>query len=160
MQKNDDKILQLKEEININRLLFGVLKDFTSPMESVSVMNYNRNMVGKAGEDRFYEYLKLILDPTVCEILWMNKLHESGQPYDFIIKIGLKVFYVDVKATKGNYLNDVYMSKREVKFSESIPNYYIARLYEWETDKGKLKAGNFNVRLSNFEGLVSVLKIT
>lgn len=162
MQKIDEKtkVVQLKEKINIKRLLNGVLKDFTTPIESISVGEYTRNKVGEAGEDMFYEYLNLILDDSVCEIFWMNKRSESGEPYDFIVKIGLETFYIDVKATKGPHSNDVYMSNRELEFSKKIPNYYIARLYEWETDKGKLRAGNFNVKVQPFSDLQHLIKIT
>jgi hypothetical protein len=160
-EKNENsKIIKIKEEVNLNRLFCGVLKNFTLPLESVSVGNYTRNKVGEAGEDMFYEYVKLILDPSVTEIIWMNKKSESGEPYDFIIKIGLTTIYLDVKATKGPYSNDVYMSNRELEFSKKIPNYYIARLYEWETDRGRLRAGNFNVKVQPFVELEHLIKIS
>jgi hypothetical protein len=148
-----------KYEVNKKRFLNGVVKEFTSPQESTSVYACNRAEVGRAGEQRYSEYLSVILDSDICIIDWVNKDGESGKPYDFKVIIGEEEFYVDVKATKGRYNNDVFLSKREKEFSSSINNYYVARLYEWETDKGKLRAGNFNVKLTSLDKLSNLIRI-
>jgi hypothetical protein len=162
----DEKITEITKtfrlEIMKNRLLNGVCKSLLDSNKTYSSVCQNTiNEIGSIGESLYNSYLIDILDTDMEDISidWVNEDAESGKPYDFKISIGNETFYIDVKSTKGKSENDIHMSKREYKFALNEPNYYIARLYEWETDRGKLRAGNFNVKVLNLYSVLHLLKI-
>lgn len=150
----------LRTQINQKRLLNGITKT-KEPLEYNSVLDCTRNEVGYEGEKSYNDYLNVILDKDFCDISWLNENQESGNPYDFIVRIGDSVsYYIDVKATKGRFDGPIFMSKRELEFAlENKESYFIARLFERETDKGKYRAGSFNVELVNINEVLNLIKI-
>lgn len=150
----------LRIELNKTRLQNGIGKN-KEPLEYKSVLDCTRNEVGYEGEKSYNDYLNVILDTSFCGITWLNEEGEKGLPYDFLISIGNNPpYYVDVKATKGRFDSPIFMSRRELNFAmENKESYYVARLFERETDKGKYRAGSFNVEFVNINAIMNLVKI-
>jgi hypothetical protein len=156
---HEENLRVFRENINKERFFEGVDKSQNPLLPFPEVSYKTVNEIGVSGESLYNHYLKSILDTGLTDIDWVNRFEESGKPYDFKISIGSDLYYVDVKCTKGKFGNVIYMSKREYLFALDTPNYYIARLYEMESDKGKLKAGDFNVSLNNLNSVLHIINI-
>lgn len=91
---------------------------------------------------------------------WVNEDNETGLPYDFIVKLDDTIFHIDVKATRGRINNSIYISKQELSFSQKPNiNYKIARLFSSDSDRGKVKAKEFNVVLTTIDDIKDLLII-
>lgn len=157
---NDELLFNFRINLNLTRLFNGITK-IRDPLDYNTVANATRNEVGYEGERSFNSYLLSVLDKDLCKVTWVNEIKESGKPYDFIVTLGnLHEYYIDVKSTKGSYDSSIYMTPRELDFSKGLGDkYYIARLYEGESDKGKFRAGAFNVKIVTVKDILSLLKI-
>ena len=92
----------------------------------------------------------------IYEINWVNQAHESGLPYDFLVKLKdpqtgeLTEMYIEVKATKSNQKALFEISSQEIKFAQEMKeNFHLYRVFN---------AGDMNaVRLSRLENLAQKL---
>lgn len=155
-------VLQFKikdHEINYKLLSKG-LTNSKKPSKNVEKVEASSNLdkIGRAGEIAFQNYLHEILDLKFCSINWVNKVYETKKPYDFEVTIGDKIFYIDVKTTRGSQTTPFYLSGPELKFAKSKKEYYlVARLSQFD-ELNRYKADSFNVRMIETSKLDGLLK--
>lgn len=93
-----------------------------------------REDVGRWCEEFVNEYLINQKD-KFSEVTWVNKVEESGKPYDFEIVESGKVKYIDVKGTPSGIKDLIYLSPNEWKFMfDKRENYSIYRVYNAGND--------------------------
>ena len=100
---------------------------------------------GEIGEEIVYNDIKKLKHKGKIE--WMNKDCESFKPYDFIIKKGNKIIYIDAKSTVCEKFNDPLpiISQNEEEFIFNLmPNerYYIARVYNARSENPTIEYFN------------------
>lgn len=162
---DENKLDDFRNYINLKRLTEGVSKDLfksENPTKSgrEDLTGLSIQDVGRLGEESFLNYLDSVLDKDYCTITWVNQFDEKGLPYDFLIKLGDLEYKVDVKTTRGNHSNDIFFSKKEYSFAlKNESQYFVARLFENSTDKGKLRAGVFNVKVQTLSEILHLIKI-
>lgn len=100
----------------------------------------NFAFVGKRGEELVNGYLEQQKKLHFVESFeWMNKSRESGLPYDFILN---KDQYVDVKATRFDFSQNIVFSNQEVGFAsqqKSDLTYSVYRIFDLIDTNANLK---------------------
>lgn len=95
--------------------------------------------IGERGEELIKEYLEKQKEiGNIAQYKWVNKNHESGLPYDFLINDKL---FVDVKSTDCNFEQSVFFSGDEIEFASSLSKneYSVFRVFDMKTETRKLK---------------------
>jgi hypothetical protein len=117
--------------------------------------------LGRQGEIAFWNYLHEILDTKVCSINWVNKMNETRKPFDFIITICGVEIYIDVKCTRSNFKQQLFLSSQERLFAASNSDrYFVARLYQFDSKADKrYKADSFNVKLLTYDQTIKQFKL-
>lgn len=155
----DRELYQKRYEENYDKFTKGVsLKELPNKELEGLGNSLTIDEIGRLGEQSYYEYLIEILDLDFCEVTWMNEKIESNKSFDFLVKIGKATFYVDVKTTRGNQDNKLYLSKSEIRFAKfRKPNYFVARLSMWD-ELNRYRAGHFNVKMLHIDKALELTK--
>lgn len=102
------------------------------------------NKIGKEGESLIAEYLEREkLAKKISSYRWMNKNHESGEPFDFIIDEHLSSEnFIDVKSTRFDFNHHIFFSDSEAQFINDLSQYKkysVYRLFEMDQEEKKLR---------------------
>jgi hypothetical protein len=108
--------------------------------------------IGQFGEEVVKNYLKEAADDfqkgcTVLDTIWCNELGESGNPYDFIVKLEddkshkIHSIYIEVKTTMSDEKEVFEVSGAEIRFAyDHGQNYHLYRLFNvCDPEKVRLK---------------------
>lgn len=143
------------------RLLKSGISDKKMPNKICEKIGPNLplDVLGRHGEIAYQNYLHEILDKSRCKIKWMNQGYESKKPYDFELTLGDHVYFIDVKATRGKFESEFYLSEREIEFAKkNRSNYFVARLSQFD-NLGRYKADSFNVTLLTLSQALELIKL-
>lgn len=105
-------------------------------------INKEKKLIGNAGEVLVYEdqldKVSKYSTELVKSVRFVSKIDGDGAGYDILsFNEEKKIVYIEVKATTGKKSMPFYMSSSEYTFFElHKENYIIARVYEFDIDKG------------------------
>ena len=123
-------------------------------LEDCSDDQVSRERVGRWGEEYVYKYFNAIKHlpngQAIQSVTWINKTHETGEPYDIEVNIEPdKVLYIEVKSTKSPRKELMQFSWNELQFADRKKQcYHLYRVYS---------AGSARVALKWMENLSDVL---
>lgn len=119
---------------------------------------------GKLGEEMVAVYLeRQQVERHISNYRWMNVNGESGYPYDFVINEGLSTEnFIDVKATRFNFDQQVIFSSQEVNFVDQTHDdlkYSVFRVYNIQEAETKLKICKECLQyMSRLNGIINSFK--
>ena len=129
--KKDLKVFK-SVEYKIPEDFRGKVRSSMKPMQirEKSMTQEVQSEVGRWGEEFAFQYLKATETRENAQVIWINGVEETGQPYDVCIDLGDgEMEYYEVKATKTGDKHYFEMSYREWDFAmKRGPAYTILRV--------------------------------